>query len=108
MVSAVSVCEGAYTQDPPDHASAVRLKCDRRPTATLDLRVGLLGDFDFTSSGPERSEYRRRRCVADDGSMAKPKPLRECYTAIMVRDRDRAKTIMEEIITIAAPRTMMC
>ena len=50
----------------------------------------------------ERSEYRRRRCVADDGSMAKPKPLREYYTAIMVRDRDQAK-IMEEIITIAAP-----
>src|SRR5450755_1173526 len=74
MVSAVSVCEGAYTQDPPDHASAVRLKCDRRPTATLDLRVGLLGDFDFTSSGPERSEYRRRRCVAD-GSMSKPQPV---------------------------------
>jgi hypothetical protein len=34
--------------------------------------------------------------------MAKPKPLREYYTAIMVRDRDQAK-IMEEIITIAAP-----
>jgi hypothetical protein len=47
----------------------------------------------------ERSEYRRRRCVADDGSMARPKPLREYYTAIIVRDR--AKRIMEEIITIA-------
>jgi len=47
----------------------------------------------------KRSEYRRRRCVADDGSMAKPKP-REYYTAIMVRDRDQA-TIMEETVTIA-------
>jgi len=54
----------------------------------------------------ERSEYRRRRCVADDGPMSKPQP-REYYTAIIVRDGDRAK-IMEEIITIAAPRTMMC
>jgi hypothetical protein len=42
--------KGLYAR-PTDHASAVRLKCDRRPTATLDLRVGLLGDFDFTSSG---------------------------------------------------------
>jgi len=47
----------------------------------------------------ERSEYRRRRCVADDGSMAKPKPLREYYTAIMVRDGDQAKMT----VTIAAP-----
>jgi hypothetical protein len=47
----------------------------------------------------ERSEYRRRRCVADDG--AKPKPLREYYTAIMVRN-GLAK-IMEETVTIAAP-----
>jgi hypothetical protein len=50
----------------------------------------------------ERSEYRRRRCVADDGSMAKPKPLHGYYTAIIVRDGDQA-TIMEETVTIAAP-----
>jgi hypothetical protein len=78
-----------------------RLKCDRKPTATLDLRVGLLGDFDFASSGTRASEYRRRRCVADDGSMAKPKPQHGYYTAIMVRNGDQAK-IMEETVTIAA------
>ena len=50
----------------------------------------------------ERSEYRRRRCVAGDGSMAKLKPLHGYYTAIMVLDGDQA-TIMEETVTIAAP-----
>jgi hypothetical protein len=46
--------------------------------------------------------YRRRRCVADDRSMAKPKPLHGHYTAIIVRDGDRAK-IMQETVTIAGP-----